>query len=60
MIIDNTENGDLDYDNPLKQGVVIYPENEKELKFLNWLMKEESIEEFRKLLEETSKYETYD
>jgi hypothetical protein len=51
MIIQETQDGDLAWGDPLEKGIVIFPENEIELKYIEYILEEEILRKFKFRLE---------
>lgn len=53
MIVDKIENGNLNFNDPYSQGIIIYPETEIELAYIEDLL--ENLEEIKKFFEMDAK-----
>ena len=59
MKIDKTQNENLAFDDLLARGIVIFPENENELKLIEYIL-EEGLNTFKEKLELDSKHKIYE
>lgn len=39
MIVEETSNGDVEHNSPLERGVAMFPENENEIKYIDFILK---------------------
>ena len=58
MIVDETTDGNLEIDNPLAKGIVIFPENQEELKYIQYLL--EDIDKIKDFFEINCKQKNYE
>jgi hypothetical protein len=59
MIIEKTTDGNLPREDSLAKGIVIFPENDQELKLINYLLEEETLDEFKNELEIKTKQQIW-
>lgn len=54
MIIEETQDGELQYNDPLSKGIVLFPENNEELKAIEYFLTSEGKVRLNKLIEDES------
>lgn len=54
MIIEETQDGELQHNDPLSKGIVLFPENNEELKAIEYFLTSEGKVRLNKLIKDES------